>query len=37
MDHASGIQLRDCSKSAVYRKNDNDATIYQHDVIVNFF
>ena len=31
------MQSPDCSKLAINRKNDNDDTIYQHDVIVNFF
>ena len=36
MDYASGIRLPDCSKLAINHKNDNDAIIFQHDVIVNF-
>ena len=33
----SGIRLPDCSKLTINWKNDNDATICRHDVIVNFF
>ena len=33
----SGIQPPDCSKLAKNPKNDNDVTIFQHDVNVNFF
>ena len=33
----SGIRLLDCSKLAINWKNDNDVTICQYDVIVNFF
>ena len=36
-DYASGIRLPDCSKLAIHRKNDNDVTIFRHDIIVNFF
>ena len=35
-DHALGILFPDCSKSTISWKNDNDLTIFQHDVIVNF-
>ena len=37
MGYASGVRLLDCSKLAIIWENDNDATIYWHDVIVNFF
>ena len=33
----SGIQPPDCSKLAKSKKNENDITIFRHDVIVNFF
>ena len=33
----SGIRLPDCSKLAINWKNDNDVTVFRHDVIVNFF
>ena len=33
----SGIRLPDCSKLAINWKNDNDLTVFRHDVIVNFF
>ena len=33
----SGIRLPDCSKLAMNWKNDNDVTVFRHDVIVNFF
>ena len=33
----SGIRPPDCSKLAKNPKNDNDVTIFRHDVIVNFF
>ena len=36
-DYTSGIRLLDCSKLAVNWKNDNDVTIFEHNVIVNFF
>ena len=36
-DYASGIRLPDCSKLAIDRKNDNDVTICQYDVIFNDF
>ena len=36
-DSASGIQLPDGSNLAINQKNDNDVTISQYDVIVNFF
>ena len=29
--------LLDCSKVLINRKNDNDVTIYWHDIIFNFF
>ena len=35
-DHASGIRLPDCCKLAINWENDNDVTIYQHEVIVIF-
>ena len=31
------MQLRDCSKLTINKKNDNDIPILCHDVIVNFF
>ena len=33
----SGIQPQDCSKLANNPKNDNDVTVFWHDVIVIFF
>ena len=33
----SGIKLPDCSKLGIKQKNDNDVTIYRHDIIVSFF
>ena len=36
-DHASGIVLPYYSKLAITQKNDNEVTIFRHDVIVNFF
>ena len=33
----SGIRPPDCSKLAKNPKNDNDVTIFRHDVIVQFF
>ena len=33
----SGIRPLDCSKLAKNKKNENDITIFRHDVIVNFF
>ena len=33
----SGIRPPDCSKLAKNPKNDNDVTIFRHDVIVKFF
>ena len=33
----SGIRLPDCSKLAKNPKNDNDVTIFRHDVNVKFF
>ena len=36
-DSVSGIRPPDCSKLAKNPKNDNDVTIFRHDVIVNFF
>ena len=35
--YESRIRLLDCSKFAVNWNNSNDATIFRHDVIVNFF
>ena len=35
--YAFGIQLPDCSKLAINRKNDNDVPFSRYDVIVNFF
>ena len=35
-DHASRIRLSDCSRLAINRKNDNDVTIWWHDVIIIF-
>ena len=36
-DTVSGIQPPDCSKLAKNPKNDNDVTIFRHDVKFNFF
>ena len=36
-DHASRIWLADCSKLAINQKNDNEPTICQHDITINFF
>ena len=36
-DSLSGIQPPDCSKLAKNSRNDNDVTIFWHDVNVNFF
>ena len=36
-DYASEIRLPDSAKLAINWKNDNAVTIFQHDVIVNFF
>ena len=36
-DYTSGIRLPDYSKLAINRKNDNDVTIFRHDVISKFF
>ena len=36
-DSVSGIRPPDCSKLAKNPKNDNDVTIFRHDVIVKFF
>ena len=36
-DSVSGIRPPDCSKLAKNPKNDNDVTIFRHDVNVNFF
>ena len=36
MHHSCKIQLPDCSKLAINRKNDIDITIFSHDAIVNF-
>ena len=33
----SGIQPRDCSKLAKSLQNDNDVTIFWHDININFF
>ena len=35
--YASRIRLPDGSKLAINRKNDNDVTIFRHDVIVKGF
>ena len=32
-DHVSEIRLSDCFKLTINRKNENDATIYRHEVI----
>ena len=31
-DYASGIQLPDCSKLSINRKNDNEVTICRHEL-----
>ena len=37
-DHACGIRLRNCSELAKNEKKiNNDVSIYQHGVIINFF
>ena len=36
-DSVSGIRPPDCSKLAKNPKNDNDVTIFRHDVIVELF
>ena len=36
-DYASGIQLPDCSKLAINWKNNNNITIFRHDVIAKLF
>ena len=36
-DSVSGFRSPDCSKLAKNPKNDNDFTIFRHDVNVNFF
>ena len=36
-DSASGVRPPDCSKSAKNPKNENDVTIFRHDVNVKFF
>ena len=36
-DYESWIQLPDCSKLVINRKNDTDFAICRHDVIVKFF
>ena len=36
-DYASGIVLPYYSKLALTEKNDNEVTIFRHDVIINFF
>ena len=33
----SGIRVPDCFKLAINWKNDNDVTIFRHNLIVNFF
>ena len=33
-DHASEIGLPHCAKLGINQKNDNDATIYRHGVII---
>ena len=35
-DHASGIQLANCSKLALNWKNNNAVKFFGHDVIVKF-
>ena len=36
-DFVSGIRPPDCSKLAKNPKNDNNVTIFRHDVIIKFF
>ena len=36
-DYASGIQLPDCSKLAINKKNNINVRICRHDIIINFF
>ena len=36
-DSASGVRPPDCSKSAKNPRNENDVTIFRHDVNVKFF
>ena len=36
-NYASGIRLPHCSKLTINLKNDNDVTIFQHDIFVKFF
>ena len=36
-DYASGIQVPNCSKLIINWQNDNDVTIFWHDIIVKFF
>ena len=36
-DYVSGIRLPECSKLAINWKNDNDVTLFWHDVTVRFF
>ena len=36
-DYVSGIRLPDFFKLAIHRKNENDVTIYRHDLIIKFF
>ena len=36
-DSVSRIWLPDCSNLAKNPKNDNDVTVFRHDVIVKFF
>ena len=35
-DYVSGIWLLDCSKLVINQENNNDITICQHDIIINF-
>ena len=37
VESVSGVRPPDCSKLVKNPKNKNDATIFRHDVIVNFF
>ena len=36
-DCVPGIRFPDCSKLVINLKNNNDITVYRHEVIVNFF
>ena len=36
-DYASGMRLSDCSRLAINWKNNNNVTIFRHDIIVNIF